>query len=82
VDISDLIVEEDPEIKVEVTIIGFKIKVRRSNKWIVIVSNKFEKPIRKTKWVVNEYKHVKVSCFKQIIISTYLYRQLIVFLIR
>jgi len=61
VDVSDLIVEEVPNFKVVVTIVGFKVKVRRNNKWVIILSNKFKNSIRKSKWVVNKYKHVKVS---------------------
>lgn len=60
-DVSDLIVEEVPNFKVVVTIVGFKVKVRRNNKWVIILSNKFKNSIRKSKWVVNKYKHVKVS---------------------
>lgn len=62
-DISDL-VDCIPNIKVVVTIIDFKIKMKRLDKWIVIVSNKFVKAIGKCKWVVDKYKHVKVSYFK------------------
>ncbi|XP_060865668.1 uncharacterized protein LOC132941574 [Metopolophium dirhodum] len=65
VDISDLIVESVPNIKVMVSIIGFKIKIKRSNKWIVLISNKFVKPISKSKWVVNRYMHVKLTMDKK-----------------
>jgi len=61
VDITDLVMESVPNIKVFVSIIGFKIKIRRSNKWVVIISNKFVKPISKSKWVVNRWMQVKVS---------------------
>ncbi|XP_022182648.1 uncharacterized protein LOC111042365 [Myzus persicae] len=64
-DISDLVVDMFPNIKVVVTIVGFKVKVRRRNKWITVLSNKFEKCIRKSKWAVNKYMHVKITMSKK-----------------
>ncbi|XP_003243458.1 uncharacterized protein LOC100568829 [Acyrthosiphon pisum] len=64
VDISDL-VQLVPNIKVVVSIIGFKIKIKQLNKWIVLISNKFIKPITKSKWVVNKHMHIKLTLDKK-----------------
>ncbi|XP_026819052.1 uncharacterized protein LOC113557689 [Rhopalosiphum maidis] len=64
VDISDL-VDCIPNIKVVVTITGFKIKIKRSDKWTVLVSNKFVKAINKCKWVINKLMHVKLTINKR-----------------